>query len=45
MEGFFLDILVFLETKISNQRGSTILNRLGFDMIELVEGDGFAGGI
>ena len=41
----FPELLILMETKISSSRGGGILKALGFDNWELVEGNGFAGGI
>ena len=45
ISGCYPDFMVLLETRIASSRGSTILKELGFDNWELVEGNGFAGGI
>ena len=39
------DILVLMETKIPSSRAGNIMSALGYNYWELVEGEGFSGGI
>ena len=45
MDTCFLRLLILMETRINSIRGGVILKALGFDKWELVEENGFVGGI
>ena len=45
MDGCNPKMLILMETKITSSKGEDILKALGFDKWELVEGNGFVGGI
>ena len=38
-------VVVLLETRVAGQKGLPLFNALGFDMVEVMEGSGFSGGI
>ena len=42
---YFPDILVLFETRIDENRGKSIMENVGYDSFEMVEGEGYAGGI